>query len=175
MIMSYCTSWWTGKQQQNKLKKSKASSDSDSEDKKEHFNFKNFNIGEERQTARTLRIDDAEVPEKGTEAEKGLCTIIHAINPGGGGDHYVPILLENANIIVVKAKYHTLRILLDSGAIYLLVLGKQTQKLRHKKTHPVRWSTQGGDFLTTHKTNVELVLPELDAMESVTWSFHVDD
>ena len=30
-------------------------------------------------------------------------------------------------------------------------------------------------FLTTYKTNVELVLPGLDTMKSVTWSFHVDD
>ena len=69
----------------------------------------------------------------------------------------------------------SIRILLDSGASSSIVLGKQTQKLRHKKTQPVKWSTQGGDFLTTYKTNVELLLPELDIIKSVTWSFHVGD
>ena len=64
---------------------------------------------------------------------------------------------------------------MDSGASSSVVLGKHTQKLRHKKTQPVKWSTQGGDFLTTYKTNVELVLPELDVTKSVMWSFHVDD
>ena len=64
---------------------------------------------------------------------------------------------------------------MDSGASSSIVLGENTQKLRHKKTQAVKWSTQGGDFLTTYKTNVELVLPELDAEKRVTWSFHVDD
>ena len=35
--------------------------------------------------------------------------------------------------------------------------------------------TQGGDFLTNYKTNVESVLPELDVTESVMWGLHVDD
>ena len=64
---------------------------------------------------------------------------------------------------------------MDSGANSSILLGKQTLKLRHKKTQTVKWSTQGGDFLTIYKTNVELVLPELDATKSVTWSFHVYD
>ena len=29
--------------------------------------------------------------------------------------------------------------------------------------------------MTTYKTNVELLLPELDVTKSVTWNFHVDD
>ena len=74
-----------------------------------------------------------------------------------------------------KAKYCTLRILLESGASYSIVIGKHTQKLRHKNTQLIKWITQGGDFLTTYLKNVELVLSELDATKSVTWSFHVDD
>ena len=66
-------------------------------------------------------------------------------------------------------------ILLDPGASYLIVLGKHTEKLRHKNNQPNKWSTQCGDFLTTNKTNVELALTELDATKSVVWSFHVDD
>ena len=64
---------------------------------------------------------------------------------------------------------------MDSGVSSLIVLGKHTTELRHKKTHWVKWSTQGGEFLTTHTTNVELVLPELDATKIVKWNFHVDD
>ena len=74
-----------------------------------------------------------------------------------------------------KAKYFTLRIPLESGASSLIVQVKHTQTLRHKNTQQVKWSTQVSDFIPTHKTNVELLLPELDAMKSVTWSFHVDD
>ena len=64
---------------------------------------------------------------------------------------------------------------MDSGASSSIVLGKHKQKLRYKNTQPVKWSTQGGGFLTTHKTNVELVLTELHATNSMTWNFHVDD
>ena len=73
-----------------------------------------------------------------------------------------------------KAEYHTIRILLESGASSSIVLGKHTQKLRHKKTQPVKWSTQGGEFLTAHKTNVELVSPELDAKKSMECIFLMD-
>ena len=56
----------------------------------------------------------------------------------------------------------------------MIVLGKHTKK-RNKKTQPVKWRTQGGDFITTYKTNVILVLLELDATNSVTWNFQVDE
>ena len=39
----------------------------------------------------------------------------------------------------------------------------------------VRWIKQGGDFNTNYISKVKFVLPELDAMKSVTWNFHVDD
>ena len=74
-----------------------------------------------------------------------------------------------------KAKFNSLRILLDYGMNSLIVLGKHTKELCNKKTQPVKWSTQGSDFLTTHTTNVEFLLRELDATKSVTWNFHVDE
>ena len=77
------------------------------------------------------------------------------------------------NIRLCKAKYLTLMILLDSGVSSSIVLGKHTHKLFHKKTQTFKWSTQGGDFLTTYTKNVELVIPELDATKSMTWTFHV--
>ena len=64
--------------------------------------------------------------------------------------HYTPILLGDTNGRLGKAKYCTLRILQDSGVISLIVLGKKTTKLRHKKTQLTKWSTQCGEFLTTY-------------------------
>ena len=90
------------------------------------------------------------MPEKVTKAEKELYTISHLIKK----KHYGPILLGNANGILGKANYCTLKILLGSGASYSIVLGKHPKKLRHKKTQPVKWSTQGCELLTTYKTNV---------------------
>ena len=65
----------------NKRKKEKDSSDSVSQYNQEHLNFETLNIGEEWQTARTPRINDAEITEEGTETEKELYTIINLINP----------------------------------------------------------------------------------------------
>ena len=102
-----------------------------------------------------LCSNDAEMPEEGTEAEKELYRISHLINTTlKKTKHYVPMLLGNANGRLRKAKYRTLRILMNSGAISSILLGKHTHKLRHKNTQPVKWSTQGGDFLTTYKTTV---------------------
>ena len=53
-----------------------------------------------------------------------------------------------------KAKFDSLRILLYSGSISSIVIGKHTQKLRNKMTKSVYWSTQGGDFHTSSKIKV---------------------
>ena len=81
------------------------------------------------------RINDAAIPEKGTEAEKEIYMISHIINltKKGGNEHYVPILLGNANRRLGKAKFHTLRIILESGTSSPIVPGKLGQKLRHTK------------------------------------------
>ena len=66
-----------------------------------------------------------------------------------------------------KAKFHSLGIILDSGACYYIVLGKHTKQLCNKKTQPVTWITQGDVFQTTHTTNVEFIPSELDATKRV--------
>ena len=48
------------------------------------------------------------------------------------------------------------------------------QKFRNKNTNPVCWNKQGDEFKTNHISKVEIVLPELYAMESVAWNLHVD-
>ena len=55
------------------------------------------------------------------------------------------------------AKFDSLRNTLVSEARSLIVVGKQTQKLSNKKTYPVKWITQYGDFMTTYKTNVKIM------------------
>ena len=89
--------------------------------------------------------------------------------------HYISILLGDAKGRLGKANFVSLRILLDSGSSSSIVLGRHKNKLCCKHTQPVKCSTQGDDFITTYKTNVELILPELDVTKRVTCSFQVDE
>ena len=50
------------------------------------------------------------------------------------------------NGIIGETKFNSLSIIKYSGARYLIILSKHTQKMRNKMTKPVRWSKQGGDF-----------------------------
>ena len=69
--------------------------------------------------SRMPRSNDAEIPEEGMEADKELYTISNLINMNKKKKkHSIPILLENANGILSKSKYLTLRILLDSSVSY---------------------------------------------------------
>ena len=61
-------------------------------------------------------------------------------------------------VYLAKNFFNSLRIILYSGAISYIILGKHTKKLRKKNTNPVRWSTQGGGFNTNYTSKVEIVL-----------------
>ena len=74
-----------------------------------------------------------------------------------------------------RGKFDSLRIIIDSGSSSYIIIGKHAPKLRKKITKPFRWSTQGGDFNTNSTSKVEIVLPGIDEMKSMTWNFHVDD
>lgn len=65
-----------------------------------------------------------------------------------------------------KAKFHSLRILLDSGEMSFIAIGKHTQFFNFFNTTPVKWITQGGDL---EKTTI------LDATKIVMWKFHMYD
>ena len=65
-------------------------------------------------------------------------------------------------------RFDSLRIILDPGESSSIVIGKHTQKSQNKINKPVHWSTQGGDFQKNYTTNVEIILPELDAMKIMT-------
>ena len=73
-----------------------------------------------------------------------------------------------------KDKCNSLRILLYSGARYSIVLVKHAQKLHKKMTKSVRCITQGGDFHTSSKSKVEIVLTKLYGTKIITWNSHVD-
>ena len=64
---------------------------------------------------------------------------------------------------------------MESGERSFIVLINTHTKIRHKKTQPVKWSTQGGDFIITYKHNLGFLLTELDVTKIVPWNFHVDD
>ena len=79
------------------------------------------------------------------------------------------------NGILGKANIYSLMFILYYGDIYYIISGKQAQKLRNKNTKQLHRSTQGGDFNTNSTSKVEIVLPGIDEMKSMTWNFHVDD
>ena len=64
--------------------------------------------------------------------------------------HYTPVLYGQMNRRIYKAKLHTLRILLDSRAIYYILLGKHNQTPCNKTTNPVKWSNKGGNLKKLH-------------------------
>ena len=55
------------------------------------------------------------------------------------------------------------------------MLGRHTEKLQKKKTKPVHWITQGGDFHMNYTSKVEIIIPKLDATKITTWNCPVDD
>ena len=74
-----------------------------------------------------------------------------------------------------KAKLNSLIMILDSGASSIILLGKHTKKTSKKNTKPFRWKNQVGVFHINYQGKVEIVLPGLYAMKSITWDLHVDD
>ena len=127
----------------NKCEKYMSAHDSWSEEDLENFIFENSRIGEEWDNASGKRQNKAEVQDKTTVTIKGLNTIIHLVNPTKKkkNSHYTPVILGNMNGRLSKAKFHSIKILLDSRASSSLVIVKHTEKLRNKKTQPFKWST----------------------------------
>ena len=89
--------------------------------------------------------------------------------------NYTPVIWGKTNCRLDKAKFNSLRIILDYGIRSPIILGKHTQELQNKTTKKACWITQGVNFNTDYTGKLETVLPELDATKIVTWNFHVDD
>ena len=74
-----------------------------------------------------------------------------------------------------KEKFNSLIIIIDSIAKSSIILRKHRPKLWKKNTKKVCWGTQVGDFNTSYKSKVEILIPDLDSTKSVTWNFHVGE
>ena len=71
--------------------------------------------------------------ETGTDSEQELYRISHLVNPTKDKNiDYTPVLLGNANGRLSKANFFPLRILLESGASFSIVLRKHTKNTQQK-------------------------------------------
>ena len=77
-------------------------------------------------------------------------------------NHHAPIIWIKMNYRLVKAKFISLRFLLDLGSSSYIYLGKHRQKMQKTNTKPVLLSNQGSDFNTSLPTKVEIFLPRLN-------------
>ena len=75
--------------------------------------------------------------------------------------HYTTILWGEIKDRLVKSKLHSLRSLLDSGATASIVLHRY-KKIRKKTIKLGHWRTRGVDLNRRYKSNIEILLPELD-------------
>ena len=74
-----------------------------------------------------------------------------------------------------KAKFKKFRILLESGCISTVVMGRLIEKLHPKKDAPIKWNTQARNITTNIKVNIDFTLPTLSTKNVVTWKCHADD
>ena len=72
------------------------------------------------------------------------------------------------NCILRKDKLDSLKILLDFGARSYIVLEKYKQNMLKKKTTPLHWKTQGGEFRIKHQSKVEILSSEIYAAKRMT-------
>ena len=79
------------------------------------------------------------------------------------------------NCRLVKAKFSSLRILLDLGASSNIFTRKHKKKPQKINTKPVLLSNQGSDFNTSLPTKVEIFLPRLNSKIIVMWNLHMYD
>ena len=104
---------------------------------------------------RKKRLNKPNFCTKRTLNQDHLYSVSKIINPTKKKTkHYTPLLLGEMNYRLGKARFKSLRILLDSGCNSSIVLGKHTPKFRKKNTKPVHWKTQGRKFHRNYKSKV---------------------
>src|SRR5210317_268507 len=86
-----------------------------------------------------------------------------------------PVTFVNVNTSLGKPKKETIRALLDSGASTTLMLTKYAKKLRVKSNKHTVWSTPAGEFSTSAKTRVQMILPELHDNRLIEWKVHLSE
>ena len=68
-----------------------------------------------------------------------------------------------------RAESKNFRILLDSGSISSIVMGKLTSNIKSKETGKSMWKNQAEEFTTSKKVNEDFFLLEFSATKIVTW------
>ena len=89
--------------------------------------------------------------------------------------HYYPILHGCMNTRNVRGEFKNFRIILDSGCISTILMGRLVKKLGLEKYTLVQWNTQAVNITNNLKVKIYFTLPALSATNSVTWNCHVDD
>ena len=113
-------------------------------------NFEHLNIGADGDSelvqSRKEQLSEPKLCVKWNfnQYESYLISKIIKLTKNTKTDHYMPILVGEMKCSLGKAKFHSLKILLDSGASSYILPGKHTQNMRNKKTTPVWWKTQRG-------------------------------
>ena len=88
--------------------------------------------------------------------------------------HYSPIIDGWMNTRKSRAKFKNLRIILDSGCISTIVMGRLVGKLFPEKYSVMQWTTQAGNITTNFKAKIDFTLPALSAKNFMTWKCHVN-
>ena len=123
--------------------------------------------------------DMIHIHEKEVNKKSGCNLLQGMINPPKRAkklnNHYYPILHVCMNTTKGREKYKNFQILLDSGCIYTIVMGRLVEKLLPEEDAVMQWHPQAGNRTTDIKVKVDPTLPPLSAKPFVTWKFHVDD
>ena len=87
----------------------------------------------------------------------------------------VPILIGAMQIKRGTPKGTKIKILLDSGASSTIVKKSLTTKLKRKKDPSTVWNTASGNFTTTERCKVHVLLPELSPTLAIESTVYVAD
>ena len=108
------------------------------------------------------------------------CNLLHdMINPFKRAKniniHCYPILHGCINTRKSRAKFKNLRIILNIGYSYTIVMIRLVEIIHPEMYTVMQCKTQVVDITTNIKVKVDSALPALSATNVVTWKCHVDD
>ena len=89
--------------------------------------------------------------------------------------HYSPIMHECINNRKGGANFKNFQIILDSGCISMIIVGRIVEKVHPEKDDVMQWHTQAGNITTNIKVEVDFTLPDISDMNVVTCKWYVDD
>ena len=108
------------------------------------------------------------------------CNVLHdMINPpkraNNLNSHYYPIIHGFMNTRKSIVIFKDFLILLDSGCISRILIGRLVKTLKLEKYAVTQLHTQAGNIITNLKVKLYFTLPTLISMYIMAWKFHVDD